>query len=134
MDNTNHVLKQVLNCIPTEFVPKANDDWDTQLFIRKLSRALINLRLYELKLALHRHNDGVKFRKGKSETPSWSSVITQARLVLEWHAKQLQSHLDIDGRNDENETKLASIEDFTLHITLINYLVNLQLVNLCKCS
>ncbi|CAH8526600.1 unnamed protein product [Heterobilharzia americana] len=123
LDIVNNVLKQVLRNLPSDLTLYSSTSNDT-VVNKEILRIFVNLRLHQLNLMLLRHHHGVTFKRGKSQTPAWSTMITQTRNTLDWHSSYLATL-----SCKEDKPSHIDIQDVILHVTLLSHLVNLQTVN-----
>ncbi|CAH8848148.1 unnamed protein product [Trichobilharzia szidati] len=137
LDIINNVLKQILRHLPSDLTPystssssttttsSSSSDLSANSIVNKdILRLFVNLRLHQLYLTLLRHQHGVTFKRGKSQTPAWSTMITQTRTTLDWHSSYIT-----DVNSKENEKINLDVQDIILHVNLLSHLVNLQTVN-----
>ncbi|CAH8544936.1 unnamed protein product [Schistosoma haematobium] len=144
LDIINNVLKQVLRYLPSDLTPYSitsssttsslttteNDSTNNNTAANKdILRIFVNLRLHQLNVMLLRHHHGVTFKRGKSQTPAWFTMITQARTTLDWHASYLASNTNIITSKGEDKHLNIDLQDVILHVTLLSHLVSLQTVN-----
>ncbi|CAH8544235.1 unnamed protein product [Schistosoma rodhaini] len=145
LDIVNNVLKQVLRYLPSDLTPYSitssssatnslttteSDNNNTNMAVNKdILRIFVNLRLYQLNVMLLRHHHGVTFKRGKSQTPAWFTMIAQARTTLDWHASYLASHINTSNSKGEDKHLNIDLQDVILHVTLLSHLVSLQTVN-----
>ncbi|CAH8531506.1 unnamed protein product [Schistosoma guineensis] len=144
LDIINNVLKQVLRYLPSDLTPYSitsssttsslrtteNDSTNNNTAANKdILRIFVNLRLHQLNVMLLRHHHGVTFKRGKSQTPAWFTMITQARTTLDWHASYLASNTNIIASKGEDKHLNIDLQDVILHVTLLSHLVSLQTVN-----
>ncbi|XP_018650691.1 hypothetical protein Smp_150470 [Schistosoma mansoni] len=146
LDIVNNVLKQVLRYLPSDLTPysitssssatnpltttESNNNNNTNMAVNKdILRIFVNLRLHQLNVMLLRHHHGVTFKRGKSQTPAWFTMIAQARTTLDWHASYLASHINTINSKGEDKHLNIDLQDVILHVTLLSHLVSLQTVN-----
>ncbi|CAH8537446.1 unnamed protein product [Schistosoma margrebowiei] len=144
LDIVNNVLKQVLRYLPPDLTPYSiisssatsslttteNDSTNNNTALNKdILHIFVNLRVYQLNIMLLRHHHGVTFKRGKSQTPVWSTMIAQARTTLDWHASYLASNTNIITSEGEDKHSNIDLEDVCLHVALLNHLIVLQIAN-----
>ncbi|CAI2729071.1 unnamed protein product [Schistosoma spindalis] len=144
LDIVNNVLKQVLRFLPSDLTPYSitsssatsslttteNDSTNNNTSVNKdILRIFVNLRLHQLNVMLLRHHHGVTFKRGKSQTPAWFTMIAQARTTLDWHASYLASNTNTITSKEEGKHLNIDLQDVILHVTLLSHLVSLQTVN-----
>ncbi|VDQ16120.1 unnamed protein product [Trichobilharzia regenti] len=138
-------MKQILRHLPSDLTPYSTSSSttttatttsssglsDNSIVNKDILRLFVNLRLHQLYLTLLRHQHGVTFKRGKSQTPAWSTMITQTRTTLDWHSSYITNII-----SKENDKINLDVQDIILHVNLLSHLVNLQTVNqskLCVC-
>nr|CAH8848063.1 unnamed protein product [Trichobilharzia regenti] len=138
LDIINNVLKQILRHLPSDLTPYSTSSSttttatttsssglsDNSIVNKDILRLFVNLRLHQLYLTLLRHQHGVTFKRGKSQTPAWSTMITQTRTTLDWHSSYITNII-----SKENDKINLDVQDIILHVNLLSHLVNLQTVN-----
>ncbi|CAL8069797.1 unnamed protein product [Calicophoron daubneyi] len=126
----HNVLKQVMRRLPEELTETNNHvaqprRGSSLILSKNTILQMLDLRLNQMNIAIHMHQNCSVVSGGPSQAPNWSTIVGHARTALIWHF----NHMNLPSSSSQPIDSLT-VKDMAVFLKLVNRLVTLETVNL----